>query len=244
MLFITPASPLLSLEGTRIYNVQVTSTHQNLTSSYYGTESVSLNATGSFGYQAVLSWNITYDNGQTWGFHSVQVSYDWNRTYQLAGIDWYSGWWIHPNVQLGSQIRIDGDAPATNNHPRLQPFTVTDLISLDLNQNYYLCWLLTFTTSQQHERFYYDFYTGLLLKATSTVENAGQPIHEIKMTLQSAIPSLLTLHLLYHIWITYDSILFAFVGATLSTLFVFYLIQRMRDYRFQASHACNFKQNA
>ncbi|MDO8056176.1 MAG: hypothetical protein Q6361_04885, partial [Candidatus Hermodarchaeota archaeon] len=58
---LSPARPasaaLLSAEGTRLYRVGVTSMYQNLTSSYYGTQSVSLNATESLGYQAVLSWN-------------------------------------------------------------------------------------------------------------------------------------------------------------------------------------------
>jgi len=240
-----PAAPtVLTAEGTRLYRVRVTSIHENLTSSYYGTQSVSLNATDSFGYEAVLSWNITFNDGQTWIFNSVQVSYDWNRTYTYGGMDWYTAWWIHPNVQLGSKVRIDGDVPATNNHPRTQPFTVTDLLSIDLNLKYYLCWQLIFTTSQQREQFYYDFYTGLLLKATSIVEDSGQPVHEINLTLESAFPSLPTLHILHHFWITYDSILIALIGASLTTLFVFYLIRRLREYRFHPSFIRNLKHKA
>jgi hypothetical protein len=218
--------------------------HQNLTSSYYGTQSVSLNATTSFGYQAMLSWNVTFDEGQTWTFNSVQVSYDWNRTYHYGGTDWCTAWWIHPNVQLGSRVRIDGDVPATNNHPRIRPFTVTDLLSIDLNLKYYLCWQLAYTTSQQKEHFYYDYYTGLLLKATSIVEDAGQPVHEIDLTLQSAFPSLLTHHILYHFWITYDSAFIALIGASLIASFVFFLLRRLREYRFQPSLIRNLRHKA
>ena len=215
--------------------------YQNLTSSYYGTQSVILNSTDSLGYHAVISWNITFDDGQTWTFNSIKVSYDWNRTYQYAGLNVYTAWWIHPNIQLGSKVRIDGDAPATNNNPRSQPFTVTDLLSIELDFKYYLCWQLTFTTNQQQEHFYYDFYTGLLLKATSILHDGDQPIHEIDLSLQSASPSLPTLHILHHFWITYDSILIALIGASLTALLAFFLIQRVREFRFQPSLTCNFQ---
>lgn len=238
------AATLLSAEGTRLYQVRVTSLYQNLTSSYYGTQSVSLNATESLGYRAVLSWNITFDDGQTWTFNSVQVSYDWNRTYHYAGMDCYTAWWIHPNIQLGSQVRIDGDAPATNNNLRAEPFTVSDLLSIELDFKYYLCWQLTFTTNQQQEHFYYDYYTGLLLEATSIVQDAGQPVHKIDLSLQSASPSLPTLHIVHHFWITYDSVLIALIGASLTALFVFFIIQRLREFRFHSSLTSNLKHKA
>ena len=244
---LSPASStssLLSTEGSRLYRVQVTSIHQNLTSSYYDTQNVRLNATASFGYHALLSWNVTFDEGQTWIANSVQVSYDWNRTYNYGGNDWYTAWWIHPNVQLGSRVRIDGDVPATNNHLRICPFTVTDLLSIELNLKYYLCWQLTYSTSHQKEHFYYEYYTGLLLKATSILEDAGQPVHEIDLALQSAFPSLPSHHVLYHFWIMYDSAFIALIGASLITSCVFFLIRRLREYRFRPSLFHNLKHKA
>ncbi|MFX1244358.1 MAG: hypothetical protein ACFE8F_05305 [Promethearchaeota archaeon] len=231
----------VSAQETRIYQLRVITTYQNLTSSYFGTEIVSLNSTGDLSFEGILSWNITFDEGQTWLSDSVQVTYDWNRTYQYAGLMRYTAWWIHPSVQLGSQIQIDGDAPATNNHLRIQPFTVTDLISLDLDRTYYLCWQLTYNTNHQHETYYYDYYTGVLLKASTIVENIDQPVHEIYLTMESATPAPPSINPFHHLWITYNSFLLALIGASLVSLIVYYLLQRLRTQRFQTPFSVPFE---
>ncbi|MFX0079962.1 MAG: hypothetical protein ACFE8O_12050, partial [Candidatus Hermodarchaeota archaeon] len=153
---------------TRTYQLQVHSTYDNINRSYYGTQQLTLQTINSSSIQGQLSWNLTWDNGNTWYAENASYIYFTNRTYHYAGITCYTAWWINLAVQIGDQIPIDGDVPATNNFLRLTPFIVTDLLSLEVNQQHFLCWQLSYTSpNYQHEIYYYEYHTGILLSATS-----------------------------------------------------------------------------
>ena len=189
-------------EQTRTYQLQVHSTYDNINRSYYGTQQLSLQNIDNSSIQGQLSWNLTWDNGNTWYAENASYTYFANRTYQYAGLTCYTAWWISPAVQIGDQISIDGDVPVTNNFLRLTPFIVTDLLSLEINQQHYLCWQLSYNSPNfQHETYYYEYHTGILLSATSMQLEANQPVHEVWLELQTAdqlpppIPPLLHFYL-------------------------------------------------
>lgn len=215
---------------TRTYLLQVHSTYDNINRSYYGTQQLTLKITNSSSIQGQLSWNLTWDNGNTWFAENASYIYFTNRTYQYAGLTCYTAWWINSAVQIGDQIPIDGDVPATNNFLRLTPFIVTDLISLEINQQHFLCWQLSYNSpSFQHETYYYEYHTGILLSATSIQLETNQPVHEVWLELQTTgqlpppIPPLL------HFWTNYNSSIIAFIGATVVTLLSYYFLQRIRS---------------
>ncbi len=215
-------------EQVRNYRLEVTTRYNNLTSAYQGILELNLNTTGFRSYIGHLTWNLTWDDGKTWSFNTASHLYAWNRSYQFAGLLLYTGWWIHPNIQVGDQIQIDGDEPATNNLLRTAPFIVTDLVSLKIRDNYYLCWQLSYSSSQsQFESYYYEFHSGVLIRATSILQDGNQPVHEIFIELVSAEPTLPTIHLLFHYWINYQSLILALIGATLLTLIFNYLLRHL-----------------
>jgi len=213
----------------RTYQLQVHSSYDNITRSFYGTQQLTLKISNSSSIQGHLLWNLTWDNGKTWYAENASYIYFINRTYQYAGLTCYTAWWIHPAVQIGDQIQIDGDVPATNNFLRLAPFIVTDLLSLEVNQQHYLCWQLTYNSpNYQHETYYYEYHTGILLSATSVQFEAHQPVHEVWLELQTADQLPPPISPLLHFWTNYNSTLIAFIGATTVTLLGYYLLQRIR----------------
>ena len=224
-LSINTDSEYAAQDQVRYYRLAVTTRYQNLTSSYHGVLELALNATSFRTYEGRLAWNLTWDEGRTWSTDSVKQTYACNRSYQFAGLLLYTGWWIHPGIQLGDQIRIDGDAPATNSLLRTTPFTVTDLVSIQVQEAYYHCWQLSYTSSQpQYETYYYESHTGILLSATSLLYQGQIPVHEVNLYLLSASPQLPTLHLFLHYWTNHHPLILALTGATLVTLLVYYLI--------------------
>ena len=155
--YCTYANPV-PVTQTRTYQLQVISSNDNLSISYYGKEQLTLNSTGSLYYLGYLTWNLTWDNGHTWYADNTNYTYSSNRTYNYAGLNCYTAWWINPSIQLGEQIRIDGDLPATNNFLRIAPFTVTDLVSIEVAHQYFLCWQLSYSSgNRQHELYYYEY---------------------------------------------------------------------------------------
>ena len=168
-----------------------------------------------------------------------------NRSYQFAGVLQYTGWWINPNIQLGDTVRIDGDAPATNNLLRATPFTVTDLISRQIHEHYFLCSQLSYESGQpQYETYLYEFHTGILLRAVSVILDGNKPAFEVNLEIVSASPPLPTIHLLLHYWINYHSLILAFIGATLVVFFINYLIQNLLPQHQKLGKAVESKQNA
>jgi hypothetical protein len=240
-----PSYAHASTEQLRCYQLGVTTHYDNLTSSYHGILELALNSTGFRTYQGNLIWNLTWDDGNTWSTSSTFYTYDWNRSYHFAGLELYTGWWIHPGVQIGDQVRIDGDAPATNNFLRTAPFIVTDLISLQIQDRFYLCWQLYYASNQpQYETFYYEFHSGILVSASSSLLVGNQPSHQVSVTLLSASPPVPTVQLLLHYWINYQSLIFAFLGATLLTLLVYYLIENLNPHHRNRYSTMKSKQNA
>jgi hypothetical protein len=218
----------VSQNQTRSYHLLVISHFDNLSRSFWGIVNIVLNSTAINSFLGSITWNLTWDDGTTWITNFASYTYSWNRSYEFAGLTLFTAWWIHPGLQLGDQIRIDGDAPATNNFLRTTPFTVTDLVSLSINEAHYLCWQLTYSSNQpQHETYYYEFHTGALISATSLMFEGSRPVHEAHLTLFSSSPPLPQIHLLFHYWINYQSFILAFVGATLVTLLFYYLIQHL-----------------
>ncbi|MFX1564809.1 MAG: hypothetical protein ACFFCH_02340 [Promethearchaeota archaeon] len=216
----------MSPNQVRNYHLMVVSRYDNLSSSYWGVVELILNSTATHFYLGSLTWNLTWDEGTTWTTNYASYTYSLNRSYQFAGLTLYTAWWVLPGLQLGDQIRIDGDAPVTNNFLRTAPFTVTDLVSLHINEAYYLCWQLTYFSNQlQSETYYYEFHTGILISATSLLFGGSRPVHEAHLWLSSSSPSLPQIHILFHYWINYQSIILAFLGATLVTVLFYYLIQ-------------------
>ena len=214
-----------SQDQVRSYHLAVTTRYQNLTSSYQGVLELALNTTGFRTQEGRLTWNLTWDEGRTWSTDSVMQTYAWNRSYQFAGLLLYTGWWIHPGIQLGDQIRIDGDAPATNSLLRTAPFTVTDLVSIQVQEAYYHCWQLSYASSQpQYETYYYESHTGILLRATSLLYEGQILIHEVNLYLLTSSPPLPTIHLFLHYWTNHYPLVLALTGATLVTLLVYHLI--------------------
>ncbi|MHA2314980.1 MAG: hypothetical protein ACXACF_06800 [Candidatus Hermodarchaeia archaeon] len=211
------------------YQLEVHTSYDNVNSSFYGTQQLTLNTISNFSIQGQISWNLTWDNGNTWYFENTTYVYSTNRTYQYAGLTCYTAWWIHPAIQIGDKIPIDGDVPATNNFLRLTPFTVTDLLSHEVNHQYFLCWQLSYDSpNNQHETYYYEYQTGILLSATSVRFEANQPVHEVWLELQTAEQPPPPIPPLLHFWTNYNTTIIAFIGATLVTFFVYYVLQRFR----------------
>ncbi len=214
---------------TRTYQIYVTSSNDNLSISYFGREQLTLNSTDAFSYLGYLSWNLTWDNGHTWYADNTNYTYSPNRTYNYSGVICYTAWWINPSTQLGEQIRIDGDLPATNNFLRIAPFTVTDLISIEVANQYVNCWQLSYLSgNRQHELYYYEYHTGILVRAVSLLRDSTQYVHEIYLELLTATPSLPSNSPILHYWTNYNSIILSLIGATLVALFFYYFLQRYR----------------
>jgi hypothetical protein len=212
----------------RTYKLNVSSSNANLSTSYYGRVQIILNSTESSSYLGLLSWNLTWDNGRTWYADCTTQTYSSNRTYTFAGINCSTAWWINPAIQLGDQIPIDGDLPATNNFLRIAPFTVTDLISVDVNYQTLLCWQLSYTSgNRQHEIYYYEYHTGALVQAKSLLEDSSHYTLVMYLELQTATPPLPSNSPILHYWVNYNSLFFSFIGATFVAL-LFYLLLRLR----------------
>ncbi len=214
---------------TLTYQLEAHTSYDNVNRSFYGTQQLTLNTIDNYSILGQLSWNLTWDNGITWNFENTTYIYSMNRTYQYAGLTCYTAWWIHPTIQIGDKIPIDGDVPATNNFLRLTPFTVTDLLSHKVNHQYFLCWQLSYDSpNNQHETYYYEYQTGILLSATSVRFEANQPVHEIWLELQTAEQPPPPIPPTLHFWTNYNTTLIAFLGATVVSFFVYYLLQRIR----------------
>lgn len=212
---------------SRLYWLHVKTTHDELVTSYYGFQQLTLNRTSSSSFHGLVTWNLTWDDGNSWFQNNATYTYATNRTYEYAGLSCYTGWWINPAVVIGEKIRIDGDSPATNYFLRTAPFIVTDLISCEIQGQFYLCWQLTYLTQTgQQEAYYYEYHTGTLVKATSISHEMDHHLIEVVVELRAATPPIPTEHILFHFWINYNSLIFALLGATLVTLCIHNLLHR------------------
>ena len=231
-------------EQTRIYHLNVSTYHDNISSTYHGYLELKLAAINSELYQGNLTWFLTWDNGLSWTTSSLALSYSGNRSYQFVGLLLYTAWWVPHGLQLGDEVRIDGDPPSTNHLLRTTPFIVTDLVSIQVHSNYYLCWQLSYeSTSAHHETFHYEFHTGILINAQSILIEEGQPIHEVYVELTSSYPSLPTLHPLLHYWTSYYSMILALVGATIVTLVANFILRHL-SHSPQKLQVVTMEQNA
>lgn len=245
LLSTQPASRQLGLSQMRRYYLSVTTRYNNFTSSYFGTQELILNTSSLRTYNGYITWNLSWDNGNTWVYDSAWITYAWNRSYQFAGHSLYTGWWIPPALQIGAQIRIDGDTPATNTLLRTAPFIVTDLVSIPLNDTYYLCWQLSYSSdSPQYETYYYEFHTGVLVHASSQLWSANLPIHEVEISLLSSWPNLPTISILFHYWFNTHTLILALIGASLTTVFVYYLLQHFVPPPRKIDEMMEIRQNA
>ncbi len=227
----------------RIYQLEVTTRYENLTSVYSGIQQLTLNSTGPLTYQGLLQWNLTWDNGLTWQSYNSSFTYEWNRTYEYAGLSCYTAWWISPVVQPGDQIHIDGDVPVTNTFLRTSPFIVKDLVSFEVNQQYYLCWQLVYTSDRQYETFYYEFYTGMLIYAISILSQGSTTIFEAQIQLQSATPPPPSIHFLLHFWTNYNHIILALIGATATSFLIYHLLRKLREHKENQNYHRVYHQN-
>jgi hypothetical protein len=212
-------------EQLRIYQIAGTTHLNNLTHSYYGYLELALNTTDGSTYQGNLTWHLTWDDGISWVSDSAEYTYTENRSYQFEGILLYTGLWINPGISIGDRIYIDGDPPSTYNFLRSSPFTVTDLISYEIQSGCYLCWQLSYSSSEpQYETYYFEVQTGVLISATSRLFEGTQLIHEVKAELVSAYPHPPSINPLLHYWFANYSQILALIGATLVTILVRYLL--------------------
>ncbi|MHA2405987.1 MAG: hypothetical protein ACXACH_04465 [Candidatus Hermodarchaeia archaeon] len=231
-------------EQVRIYQLTGTSRVNNLTSSYYGYLQLVLNVTGDHTYRGNLTWHLTWNDGISWQSDSADYTYAENRSYQFSGILLYSGLWITPNLEIGDQIYIDGDPPSTYNFLHTDPFTVTDLVSLEISSGWFLCWQLSYTSSEpQYDTYYFEVHTGILISANLLLLEGNQPIHEVDVELTSASPNPPSINPFIHYWVTYYSQILALIGATMITFFIRYLLRHFHSSPLQTSKLRNLEHN-
>ncbi len=223
---------------TYLYTFDLYFSNSQRTNHQYGIQNVTLVPIDSTTILGYISWNITFDEGNTWQYTSLIKTYNVNRTYNYAGFLAYTGWWIHPTVKIGEQIPIDGDAPVTASFPRSGPFIVIELVTLKLDNQAFMCWLLTYELLNEHqERFYYERYTGVLLAAYSHRYQLGELNQSLNLELLSDSPLLPRADPLSELWLTYGSISVSFLGALLPTTAAYYFLRRM--HLRQANRLCN-----
>jgi hypothetical protein len=231
-------------EQVRIYHITGTSRVNNLTSSYYGYLQLVLNLTGDHTYRGNLTWHLTWNGGISWQSDSADYIYAENRSYHFSGILLHTGLWIIPDIEIGDQIYIDGDPPSTYTFLHTGPFTVTDLVSLEIRSGWFLCWQLSYTSSEpQYETYYFEVHTGILISANLLLLEGNQPIHEVDVELTSASPNPPIINPFIHYWVTYYSQILALIGATMVTLFIRYLLRHLHSSPLHTSKQRSLEQN-
>ena len=231
-------------EQVRIYQLTGTTCLNNLTNSYFGYLQLVLNVTSDHVYHGNLTWHLTWDGGTSWQSDSADYTYAENRSYHFSGVLLYTGMWINPGPQIGDQIYIDGDPPTTYSFLHTDPFTVTDLVSIETQSGWFLCWQLSYTLSDlQYETYYFEVQTGILISATLLLLEENQPIHEVNIELTSASPHPPTINPLLDYWITFYSQILAILGATIVTLFARYLLRHVLSSNLQSTKVWNPEQN-
>lgn len=217
-----------------IYAVDVSSRYGNISTHFEGTQIFRLQSLGVDKLTGRVTWNLSWDEGETWLAVNASYAYDSNRTYRNQGVTLLTAWWIDPTVQLGDRIAIHGDPPATDYFLRDGPFLVTDLVSLSLDSSRYTCWLLTYETlGGQQERFYYERWTGLLVAAYSGQTNLPMRSHQVRLELQTATPPLPPEDLLTHLWLSFGPTLLSLGIAVLAATGTYRLLLRLRGQRLK-----------
>jgi hypothetical protein len=215
-----------------IYSVDVSSSYGNLTTHFAGFQMLRLQTRDLGTLIGCVTWNLSWDAGETWLAVNVTYAYDANRTYRNQNVTLFTAWWIDPAVQLGDRIPIHGDPPATDYFLRGGPFVVTDVVSLSLAAGRYTCWLLIYETQGgQQERFYYERWTGLLIAAYSSQTNPPVQSRQMRLELQTATPPLPSEDLLTHLWLTFGSTLLSLGIAALAATSTYRVLHRLREHR-------------
>jgi len=221
-----------NLEHT--YSVDVSSSYGNVTTHFAGVQTLKLQSLDLDTLTGCVTWNLSWDEGETWLAANVTYTYDANRIYRNQDVALFTAWWIDPAVQLGTRIPIHGDPPATDYFLRSGPFVVTDLVSLSLGAGRYTCWLLTYETqSGQQERFYYERRTGLLIAAYSSQTSPTVQSREMQLELQTATPPLPPEDLLTHLWLTFGPTLLSLGIAALAATSTNRVLHRLRGRRLK-----------
>lgn len=216
-----------------IYGVDVSSRYGNLTTHFAGLQVLKLQSLNQDTLIGHVTWNLSWDQGETWLASNITHAYDANRTYQCQGVALFTAWWIDPAVQLGQCIPIHGDSPATDYFLRDGPFVITDLVSLSLESGRYACWLLTYEAlGGQQERFYYERWTGLLIAAYSSQSNSPAQSHEVRLELRTATPPLPPEDLLTHLWLSVGPTLLSLGLAVLAATGTYRLLLWIPEHRF------------
>jgi hypothetical protein len=230
---------------TYLYTFDINFSYSHRINHQYGIQNVSLVHLDSATILGYISWNITFDEGNTWQYFSFIKTYYVNRTYNYAGFLAYTGWWIPPTVKIGEQIPIDGDAPVTASFPRSGPFIVTELATLKLANQTFMCWLLTYEMLNEHqEQFYYERYTGILLAAYSRRYQSGELNQTLRLELINDSPLLPRVDPLNEFWLSYGSMSISFLGAILPTAAAYYFLRRLRHRRVNRLCTASTKQKA
>lgn len=217
-----------------IYSVDVSSSYGNVTTHFAGIQILRLQSLDLDTLTGCVTWNLSWDEGETWLAVNVTYAYDANRTYRNQDVTLFTAWWIDPAVQLGDQIPIHGDPPATDYFLRGGPFVVTDVVSLSLDARRYTCWLLTYQTQGgQQERFYYERWTGLLIAAYSSQTNPPVQSRQMRLELQTATPPLPSEDLLTHLWLTFGPPLLSLGMAALAATSTYRVLHRLRERRIK-----------
>ena len=217
-----------------IYRVDVSASYGNVTTHFAGVQILRLQSLGPDTLTGCVTWNLSWDEGETWLAVNVTYTYDANRTYRNQDVTLFTGWWIDPTVRLGDRMSIHGDPPATDYFLRGGPFVVTDVVSLSLDAGRYTCWLLTYETQGgQQERFYYERWTGLLIAAYSSQTNSPVQSRQMRLELQTATPPLPSEDLLTHLWLTFGSTLLSLGIAVLAATSTYRVLHRLREHRIK-----------
>jgi hypothetical protein len=255
LLFILLLSPLGVTQGksvtdrynmTRIYSLDISTCYDNTTTDILGTQVVTFTSQDVTTILGYISWNLTWDEGITWSYTNITQIYGTNRTYQIAGVPLFTAWWIDPSIDLGYNVKIDGDAPATDQLLRSTPFQVTDLVSYTIDNQCFICWLLRYeTVSGQQESFYYERMTGVLVAAQSILTNQDSTSHEIFVELKATSSSLPQADIFANLWFSYGTLVVSIVLATISTLGAYLLLkhvsQRSVDQRYRLESSKRLK---
>lgn len=228
-----------------VYSVAVSASYDNLTTHFEGVQVLRLQNLNQDALVGHLTWNLSWDEGETWRAINATYTYGADRTYRIQDVALFTAWWVDPEIQLGQRIPIHGDSPATDYFPRSGPFLATDLVSLTLKSGRYTCWLLAYETIDgQREYFYYERWTGLLVAAYSGQDNPPLQSRQVQLELQTANPLLPSEDLLTHLWLTYGSTLLSLGLALLAATGTHRLLLRVREHRFNEWLSKEPEQNA
>jgi hypothetical protein len=249
LLFVVPPHPAIANSQTAAWDITCeyafsgTRISNTSTIHYQGQQRITLLSLDHQSIRGDVSWNISMDGGLSWNSFTETYTFNPNRTYQHETQETYTAWWIDTAVKVGDSIPIDGDFPVTNHLARSMPFLVTDLLSLNLGASHYTCWWLKNDDPVGvHESFYYELGTGLLVAAYSEVSN-GLVEYQVQMELQSTNPALPRESLFTHLLLTYGSLVFPLVLASLASLGAYLLLRTLRRRRITNLFSPNSRRN-